>query len=104
MSHDFRASALEVGGIGARLIPQKDRRLEEAMTNKLLTRRALLCSAAAMAGLAGSGVSPSAFAQSEVRLRMFWWGAKERADRTERANQLFQKKNPGVTITGETLG
>jgi len=74
------------------------------MTNELLTRRALLCSAAAMAGLAGSGVSPSAFAQSEVRLRMFWWGAKERADRTERANQLFQKKNPGVTITGETLG
>jgi len=89
----------------AGLVPQKDRRLEEeAMTNKLLTRRALLCSTAAMAGLAGSGISLSALAQSEVRLRMFWWGAKERADRTERANQLFQKKNPGVTITGETLG
>ncbi len=74
------------------------------MTNTLLTRRGLLRSAAATAGLAGIGASAGALAQSELRLRMFWWGAKERADRTERANQLFQKKNPGIAITGETLG
>src|SRR5882724_7232255 len=74
------------------------------MTNELLTRRALLQSAAATAGLAGLGTSAGAMAQSELKLRMFWWGAKERADRTEKANLVFQKKNPGITITGETLG
>jgi multiple sugar transport system substrate-binding protein len=43
-------------------------------------------------------------AQSELRLRMFWWGSKERAERTEKVNQLYQKTNPGVTVTGESLG
>jgi multiple sugar transport system substrate-binding protein len=72
------------------------------MRSTLVTRRALLHSAAATAALAGLGAP--ALAQSEIKLRMFWWGAKERADRTEKANQLFQKKHPGIAITGETLG
>ena len=35
---------------------------------------------------------------------MFWWGSRERAERTDKTNKLFQEKNPGMTITGETLG
>ena len=35
---------------------------------------------------------------------MFWWGSRERAERTDKTNRLYQDKNPGVTITGETLG
>jgi len=73
------------------------------MTAPALTRRSLIKSAAAAAALAGVGAS-RAMAQTDVQLRMFWWGAKERADRTEKANQLYQKKHPGVVITGETLG
>jgi multiple sugar transport system substrate-binding protein len=73
------------------------------MMKPTLTRRSVLSSAGAMVGLAAFGAS-AAVAQAEVQLRMFWWGAKERADRTEKANQLFQKTHPGVVITGETLG
>ncbi len=35
---------------------------------------------------------------------MFWWGTKERADRTEAVNKLYSQRNPGVTIDGESLG
>ena len=73
------------------------------MTAASLTRRSLIKSAGALAGLATLGASATT-AHAEVQLRMFWWGAKERADRTEKANQLFQKRNPGIAITGETLG
>src|SRR5215470_2774311 len=66
-----------------------------------LTRRSMI--AAAAAGLA-SLAWPEARAQADTRLRMFWWGSKERAERTEKANQLFQKNHPGIAIAGETLG
>ncbi|MBI3516926.1 MAG: carbohydrate ABC transporter substrate-binding protein, partial [Proteobacteria bacterium] len=71
------------------------------MTDRLLTRRSMI--AAAAAGVAGLAWS-AARAQSDARLRMFWWGSKERAERTEKANLLFQKHSPGITIAGETLG
>jgi multiple sugar transport system substrate-binding protein len=35
---------------------------------------------------------------------MFWWGAKERAERTNKVSQLYQQTHPGITITGESLG
>jgi len=35
---------------------------------------------------------------------MYWWGGKERADRTFKVNALYAARNPGVTIDGETLG
>ena len=66
------------------------------------TRRSILKAGAAVAvlgALGGRGI-----AQSETRLRMFWWGSRERAERTDKTNRLYQDKNPGVTITGETLG
>ncbi len=43
-------------------------------------------------------------AQSEQRLRMFWWGSKERAERTNKVNQLYQQNHAGLTIAGESLG
>jgi len=46
---------------------------------------------------------PLAFAEDK-RLRMYWWGGKERADRTFKVNALYAARNPGVTIDGETLG
>jgi multiple sugar transport system substrate-binding protein len=70
------------------------------MVDARISRRALLTSAAA-AGL--SALTPIA-AQADTRLRMFWWGAKDRAERTEKANRLFEQKHPGTTIVGETLG
>lgn len=67
----------------------------------LLQRRALLKGAAATASLAAGGLP--AFAQ-EKRLRMFWWGSKERADRTFKGNELYMGKNAGTKIDGETIG
>src|SRR6185436_4820565 len=78
--------------IGSRRIP---------MSKLKISRRSILKASAA--GLAGFGAAP-ALAQSDTRLRMFWWGAKERADRTDKVNALYQQKNPGTTIAGETLG
>ncbi|HKF70255.1 MAG TPA: extracellular solute-binding protein [Stellaceae bacterium] len=72
------------------------------MTKTRISRRALMISAAAVAGTTAAGWRP-AFAD-DIRLRMFWWGAKERAERTEKANRLFEQKHPGTTIAGETLG
>jgi multiple sugar transport system substrate-binding protein len=40
----------------------------------------------------------------EKRLRMFWWGSKERADRTYRASDLYMARNPSTRIDGETIG
>jgi multiple sugar transport system substrate-binding protein len=72
------------------------------MATGLVGRRALL--AAGFGALALSAGGARLASAQDKRLRMFWWGAKERADRTEKANQLFQKKYPGIAITGETLG
>ena len=66
------------------------------------TRRSILKAGAAVAALGALG--GRGIAQSETRLRMFWWGSRERAERTDKTNRLYQDKNPGVTITGETLG
>ena len=72
------------------------------MTKTGISRRAVMASAAAVSGAAALGWAP-AFAE-DIRLRMFWWGAKERADRTEKANRLYEQKHAGTTIVGETLG
>jgi len=73
------------------------------MADVSISRRSLIASSAAAAGLAALGRAP-ALAQADVRLRMFWWGAKDRQERTEKANRLFEQKNSGMTVAGETLG
>ncbi|WP_158602192.1 ABC transporter substrate-binding protein [Cohnella endophytica] len=46
----------------------------------------------------------SAPAGKKVELRMSWWGSDERHERTQKAIELFEQKNPGITITGEYSG
>jgi len=67
-----------------------------------LNRRTLLKAAAGAAGLSAMGVLP-AFAESATRVRVCWWGSKERADRTLKAAALYRERHPNVTIDGETL-
>lgn len=64
-------------------------------------RRTLLKAALGSAGLTALSGLP-AFAQ-DARVRLYWWGSKERADRTLKAVGLYQEKNPGTKIDGETL-
>jgi len=62
-------------------------------------RRLFLAGSAATA-LGGA----SARAQASTRLRLYWWGAKERADRTNKVIELYMQANPAVAVAGETLG
>jgi multiple sugar transport system substrate-binding protein len=72
------------------------------MSQSRFTRRTALTFAAAAGFVA---VLPRKLvAQAGTQLRMFWWGAKDRAERTEKVNALFAQKNPGITVAGETLG
>src|SRR6478609_2207888 len=73
------------------------------MTTFTIDRRKLLVAGTGLAGLAAIGSLP-AQAQAAKRIRMYWWGSKERADRTIKANDLYKAKNPTVAIEGETLG
>lgn len=73
------------------------------MSGFALSRRSMIGAGLSGAALATLGDFPG-LAQSDVRLRMFWWGAKERAERTEKVSQLYQQGHPGVTISGESLG
>src|SRR5258708_27888516 len=72
------------------------------MTMGFIDRRTLLKAGASALALAGSGIGPAA--AEEKRLRMYWWGGKERADRTFKVNELYTAANAGVKIDGETLG
>ena len=63
------------------------------MTQRNPSRRSVLKAGAGAAALTALG-APS-LAQSDTRLRMFWWGSRERAERTDKTNTLFQEKNPG---------
>jgi multiple sugar transport system substrate-binding protein len=73
------------------------------MSKLTIDRRRLLLAGAGAAGLTAIGARPS-FAQQATRMRMYWWGSKERADRTLAANAAYKTKNPNTTIDGETLG
>jgi multiple sugar transport system substrate-binding protein len=65
-------------------------------------RRFLKTSAGAAGALALSSSLP-AFAQDR-RIRHFWWGNPERDKRTFAVIDIFNGKNPGITVEGETLG
>ena len=73
------------------------------MSGFALSRRSMIGAGLSGAALAMLGDFPG-LAQSDVRLRMFWWGAKERAERTEKVNQLYQQSHAGLSIAGESLG
>jgi multiple sugar transport system substrate-binding protein len=65
-----------------------------------IRRRSLLAGAGAFAAVGARG----AHADGAERLRMFWWGSKVRSDLTLKANALYSKRYPNVTIDGESLG
>lgn len=70
-----------------------------------LTRRKMLGTMAAGAGgvAAASLMGTSALAQ-EMRIRHYWWGNPSRDERTFAVIDLFQANNPGVEVSGETIG
>jgi multiple sugar transport system substrate-binding protein len=67
------------------------------MTTRIVSRRALLASAAALS-------AGPAFAQAATRLRLYWWGGTERAERTNKTASLYMQTHPSVAIAGETVG
>ena len=73
------------------------------MSGPTLTRRGLLAAGTGAMALAAAGASPVR-AQATKKVRMYWWGSKERADRTLKANSLYTARNPSIAIEGETLG
>jgi multiple sugar transport system substrate-binding protein len=48
--------------------------------------------------------APEPEKKEDVELRMAWWGSQERHDKTLAVIELFEKKYPYVTITGEYSG
>jgi len=71
------------------------------MDSARISRRRVL---AGTAGLAGSAATGRPVLAQDKRLRMYWWGGKDRADRTFKVNDLYTAAHPGVKIDGETLG
>lgn len=67
------------------------------MRPNLITRRSLLAATAAMAA------PSSAFAEA-ARLRLYWWGATDRAERTNKTSALYMQQHPDIAIVGETVG
>jgi multiple sugar transport system substrate-binding protein len=69
-------------------------------------RRSLLKATAGIAGLSAFGTAFGGLptlARDQNRFRVYWWGTKERADRTLAAVSLYQQKNSGIRIDGESL-
>jgi multiple sugar transport system substrate-binding protein len=67
------------------------------------TRRCFVAATTASIGLA-AWTGRQARGQSATRLRTYWWGAKERADRTNKVDEMYAATHPGVTLVGETVG
>jgi multiple sugar transport system substrate-binding protein len=70
-----------------------------------LNRRKFLAGTATAAGslALASTLGGNAFAQDR-RIRHFWWGNPERDKRTFAVIDIFNGKNPGIVVEGETLG
>jgi len=68
----------------------------------ILTRRSML---GAMGAVAATSLLPAlpAFANTRT-IRHYWWGNPERDKRTFAVIDAFQKKNPGIAVSGETIG
>ena len=67
------------------------------MAANTLGRRTLLGTGAAL-------LAARAQAQATTRLRLYWWGGVERAERTNKTAELYMKSHPTITVAGETVG
>ena len=69
------------------------------------TRRKFLATTAGAAGaLATASVLGTPALGQDRRIRHFWWGNPERDKRTFAVIDIFNQKNPGIVVEGETLG
>lgn len=50
------------------------------------------------------GKSDKGKTEDQIELRMAWWGGQERHDRTLKAIELYEEKNPNVKIVAEYSG
>ena len=66
-----------------------------------LTRRSML---GAMGAVAASSLLPAMPAFANTTIRHYWWGNPERDKRTFAVIDAFQKKNPSIQVSGETIG
>lgn len=65
---------------------------------------AMTASTVALTGCGNNDTSSSASGDSEdgqVTIRVAWWGGQERHDRTIEAIDLFEDKNPNITVEAE---
>ncbi|MFK4790748.1 ABC transporter substrate-binding protein [Microbacterium sp. ZW T5_56] len=62
------------------------------------------CGASSDPAPAGSGGGESPAAQEPVELRMSWWGSDARHEKTNAALDLFEEKNPGITVVRDFGG
>lgn len=53
---------------------------------------------------APAAAAPAAKTGESVELRFAWWGSQDRHDRTIKAIQLFEQKNPGIKMSYEFAG
>jgi multiple sugar transport system substrate-binding protein len=70
----------------------------------LLAAGSLVLTACGQGDDGGDGDAPAAEGESsggDVDLRFTWWGADARAQLTEEVIDLFEEKNPGITVTTE---
>ncbi|RTE05452.1 ABC transporter substrate-binding protein [Paenibacillus whitsoniae] len=73
----------------------------------VLTTMAVGCSSGGSTeGSASSAPSTAAATaaaklQEPVELRIMWWGDQKRADKTNEALRVFEKKNPNIKVVGE---
>lgn len=72
------------------------------MKQPQINRRSVLRAGIGLSGLMALGIHSPLLA-ADRRLRMYWWGTKERAERTLQVNKLYQQTFTGVTVDGETL-
>lgn len=70
-----------------------------------LNRRTFMIKSGAAASSVAilSALGPAAFGQDK-QVRHFWWGNPERDKRTFGVIELYNSKNPGTIVSGETLG
>jgi multiple sugar transport system substrate-binding protein len=87
----------------AQFVNQSGNQGGQTMKSPAFSRRSVIGAGLGSAALGILG-DYTALAQSDVRLRMFWWGSRERAERTDKVNKLYQQNNAGLTISGESLG
>jgi multiple sugar transport system substrate-binding protein len=67
-------------------------------------RRFLATTAGAAGALAVAGALGTPALAQDRRIRHFWWGNPERDKRTFAVIDIFNSKNPGIVVEGETLG